>query len=161
MPVTSPGLKGIVAATTRLSDVMGDEGILVYAGYDINELAGRVSYEEVVYLLWHEELPNKAQLDKLKADLRAARELPAPVLDFLKNAPKDANPMDILRTGVSMLGLYDHAPVGPQTPEQLLPRAISLTAKVGVIIAYFHRARQGKSLPPVRTDLDEAAHFLT
>jgi citrate synthase len=59
-----------------------------------------------------------------------------------------------------MLGLYDHAPVGPQTPEQLLPRAISLTAKVGVIIAYFHRARQGKSLPPIRTDLDEAAHFL-
>ena len=60
MPVTSPGLKGIVAATTRLSDVMGEEGILVYAGYDINELAGQVSYEEVVYLLWHEALPNKA-----------------------------------------------------------------------------------------------------
>ena len=160
MPVTSPGLKGIVAATTRLSDVMGDEGILVYAGYDINELAGRVSYEEVVYLLWHDELPNKAELEKLKADLRAARTLPPPVLDFVKNAPKDASPMDILRTGVSMLGLYDHAPVGPQTPEQLLPRAISLTAKVGPIIAYFHRARQGKSLPPIRTDLDEAAHFL-
>src|SRR6201996_8088287 len=160
MPVTSPGLKGIVAATTRLSDVMGEEGILVYAGYDINELAGRVSYEEVVYLLWHEELPNKAQLEKLKADLRAARVLPGPVVDFLKNAPKDANPMDVLRTGVSMLGLYDHAPIGPQTPEQLLPRAVSLTAKVGVIIAYFHRARQGKSLPPIRTDLDEAAHFL-
>jgi citrate synthase len=160
MPVTSPGLKGIVAATTRLSDVMGEEGVLVYAGYDINELAGRVSYEEVVHLLWHEALPTKAQLEKLKADLRAARELPAPVLDFLKNAPKDANPMDVLRTGVSMLGLYDHAPVGPQSPEQLLPRAISLTAKVSVIIAYFHRARQGKSLPPIRTDLDEAAHFL-
>ncbi len=71
MPVTSPGLKGIVAATTRLSDVMGEEGILIYAGYDINELAGRVSYEEVVYLLWHEALPNKAQLEKLKSDLRA------------------------------------------------------------------------------------------
>src|SRR6202451_1178700 len=111
MPVTSPGLKGIVAATTRLSDVLGDEGMLMSAAYDINELAGRVSYEEVIYLLWHDELPNKAQLEKLKADLRAARELPAPVVDFLKNAPKDANPMDVLRTGVSMLGLYDHAPV--------------------------------------------------
>ena len=160
MPVTSPGLKGIVAATTRLSDVMGEEGVLVYAGYDINELAGRGSYEGGGYLLWHEALPNKAQLEKLKADLRAARTLLPPVLDFLKNAPKDASPMDILRTGVSMLGLYDHAPVGPQTPEQLLPRAISLTAKVGPIIAYFHRARQGKSLPPIRTDLGEAAHFL-
>ncbi len=139
---------------------MGEEGVLVYAGYNINELAGRVSYEEVVYLLWHDELPNKEQLEKLKADLRAARTLPPPVVDFLKNAPKDASPMDVLRTGVSMLGLYDRAPIGPQTPEQLLPRAISLTAKVSVIIAYFHRARQGKSLPPIRTDLDEAAHFL-
>ena len=68
MPVTSPGLKGIVAATTRLSDVMGDEGILVYAGYNINDLAGHVSYEEVVYLLWHDALPNKTELAKLKAD---------------------------------------------------------------------------------------------
>src|SRR6201996_982605 len=160
MPVTSPGLKGIVAATTRLSDVLGEQGILIYGGYDINELAGKASYEEVVYLLWNDRLPNKAELEKLKGELRAARELPAPVVDFLKKAPKDANPMDILRTGVSMLGLYDHAPVGPQTPEILFPRAISLTAKVGVIIAYFHRARQGKSLPPIRTDLDEAAHFL-
>src|ERR1700677_272086 len=135
MPVTSPGLKGIVAATTRLSDVMGEEGILVYAGYNINDLAGSVSYEEVVYLLWHEKLPNKAELEKLKADLRAARTLPEPVIEFIKHAPKDANPMDVLRTGVSMLGLYDHAPVGPQTDAQLLPRAISLTAKGGFIIA--------------------------
>src|ERR1700733_16258025 len=110
MPVTSPGLKGIVAATTRLRDVMGEEGVLVYAGYDINELAGKVSYEEVVYLLWHEALPNKEQLEKLKADLRAARTLPQGVIDFLKQAPKDANVMDVLRTGVSMLGLYDLAP---------------------------------------------------
>src|SRR5882724_9120335 len=99
MPVTSPGLKGIVAATTRLSDVMGEEGILIYAGYDINELAGKVSYEEVVYLLWHERLPNKAELTQFKADLCAARTLPAPVVEFLKHAPKDANVMDVLRTG--------------------------------------------------------------
>src|ERR1700733_6206406 len=101
MAVTSPGLKGIVAATTRLSEVMGEEGILIYAGYDINELAGKVSYEEVVYLLFHEALPNKAELAKLTADLRAARTLPEPVVEFLKNAPKDANVMDVLRTGVS------------------------------------------------------------
>ena len=160
MPVTSPGLKGIVAATTRLSDVMGEEGILVYAGYNINDLAGHVGYEEVVYLLWNDRLPNREELLKLKSELRAARTLPEPVIDFLRQAPKDANPMDVLRTGVSMLGLYDQAPMGPQTPEQLFPRAISLTAKVGVIVAYFHRSRQGKSLPPIRTDLDEAAHFL-
>jgi citrate synthase len=160
MPVTSPGLKGIVAANTRLSDVRGEEGILLYAGYDINELAGHVSYEEVVYLLWHDRLPNATELDKLKADLRAARALPDQVVEFLRHAPKGANPMDVLRTGVSMLGLYTQPIVGPQTETQLLPHAISLTAKVGVIVAYFHRARQGKELPPIRTDLDEAAHFL-
>jgi citrate synthase len=160
MPVTSPGLKGIVAASTRLSDVMGEEGVLIYGGYDINELAGKASYEEIVYLLWNDRLPTKAELEKLKGELRAARALPPPVVDFLRHAPKDASPMDVLRTGVSMLGLYDKAPVGPQTPEMLFPRAISLTAKVGVIVAYFHRSREGKELPPVRTDLDEAAHFL-
>src|ERR1700678_2492636 len=102
MPVMSPGLKGVVAATTRLSDVQGEQGILIYGGYDINELAGHVSYEEVVFLLWNDRLPTKAELEKLKADLRAARTLPPPVVEFLKHAPKDANPMDILRTGVSM-----------------------------------------------------------
>ncbi len=139
---------------------MGEQGILVYEGYNINDLAGHVGYEEIVYLLWNDRLPNKSELETLKSELRAARALPPPVVDFLRHAPKDANPMDVLRTGVSMLGLYDHAPVGPQTPTQLLPRAVSLTAKVGVIVAYFHRARQGLELPPVRTDLDEAAHFL-
>jgi citrate synthase len=160
MSVTSPGLKGVVAATTRLSDVQGEQGILIYGGYDINELAGHVSYEEVVFLLWNDRLPTKAELEKLKADLRAARTLPPPVVEFLRNAPKDANVMDVLRTGVSMLGLYTHPLVGNQTPEQLLPHAVSLTAKVGVIVAYFHRARQGKDLPSTRIDLDEAAHFL-
>jgi citrate synthase len=67
MPVIAKGLEGIVANSTTLSDVLGEEGILIYAGYNINELAGKVSYEEVVYLLWHGELPNKAQLEALRA----------------------------------------------------------------------------------------------
>jgi citrate synthase len=161
MPVVAKGLEGIVANSTTLSDVRGTEGILIYAGYDINELAGKASYEEVVYLLWHGALPTRWQLDELKSQLRAERELPRGVVNFIKSAPKGANPMDIMRTGVSMLGLYDSGlqeEAGREDANRR--RAISITSKVGVIAAYFHCTRQGLPLPEVRTDLDEAAHFL-
>jgi citrate synthase len=160
MPVTSKGLEGIVAAETAISDVKGVEGQLIYCGYDINELAGHVCFEEVIYLLWHGHLPNQKELDFLKRNLAAERDLPKGVVDFLKTAPKDANPMDIMRTGVSMLGLYDSGELGESALDLNRHRALSITAKIGVMAAYFHRARQGKSLPPVRTDLGEAAHFL-
>ena len=105
MTVIAKGLEGIVANSTALSDVLGAEGILIYAGYNINELAGKVCYEEIVYLLWHGELPNKSQLAELHEELGAQRELPQGVIDFILSAPKDANPMDVIRTGISMLGL--------------------------------------------------------
>ena len=161
MPVTAKGLEGIVANSTSLSDVRGSEGILIYGGYDINELAGKASYEEVVYLLWHGFLPNRPQLEELTSQLRAERELPKGVVDFIKSAPKTANPMDVMRTAVSMLGLYDSG-LSEETARVDADhrRAVSITAKVGVIAAYFHRSRQGHSLPRVRTDLSEAAHFL-
>jgi len=160
MPVTSKGLEGIIATDTALSDVLGAEGQLLYLGYDINELAGKVSFEEVIYLLWHGELPTRKELDFLCGELRNERELPQGVIDFLRDCPKDANPMDVLRTGVSMLGLYDRGEIGEDPLEPNRRRALSITAKVGVLAAYFHRARQGQTLPPVRTDLGEAAHFL-
>ena len=159
MPVTAKGLEGIVANSTSLSDVLGQEGILIYAGYDINEIAGNASFEETIHLLWHGELPNSAQLDSLIKKLRAARELPQPVVAFLRNAPKNAGPMDVIRTAVSMLGLYDANPKD-ESPEANYNRSVSITAKISVITAYFHRARNGQDLPPVRTDLGEAAHFL-
>jgi len=161
MPVTAKGLEGIIANSTRLSDVLGQEGILIYSGYNINELAGKATYEEVVYLLWHGHLPTAKQLAELKASLSEQRELPEGVISFIKSAPKRANPMDILRTAVSMLGLYDNEKEVEGEKEGLnFRRAISITAKIGVIAAYFHRSRQGLDLPPIRTDLGEAAHFL-
>ena len=161
MPVTAKGLEGIVANSTRLSDVLGQEGILIYSGYNINELAGKATYEEIVYLLYHGHLPNATELAEIKATLASLRELPDGVVNFLKTAPKDANPMDVIRTAISMLGLYDKEKDGEgETASANFRRALSITAKIGVIAAYFHRARQGKTLPPVRTDLGEAAHFL-
>jgi len=161
MSVIAKGLEGIVANSTALSEVMGAEGILIYAGYDINELAGKVSYEEVVYLLWHGKLPNQAELNELKKRLSDERELPKGIVDFILSAPKKANPMDVMRTAVSMLGLYDNDindEVARDSVDQR--RAISITSKISVIAAYFHRARQGLDLPPIRKDLGEAAHFL-
>ena len=108
-----------------------------------------------------EHCPTRWQLDELKSQLRAERELPRGVVNFIKSAPKGANPMDIMRTGVSMLGLYDSGlqeEAGREDANRR--RAISITSKVGVIAAYFHCTRQGLPLPEVRTDLDEAAHFL-
>ncbi len=156
----SRGLEGIVANSTRLSDVRGEEGQLIYCGYDINELVGKVTYKEVIYLLWHRKLPNRQELDAFVREIRRQRELPGPVIDFLKSAPRNAGPMDVMRTAISMLGLYDSDIGKEATPEINRRRATSITAKIGVVAAYFHRARNGKSLPPVRDDLTESEHFL-
>ncbi|MBS0661488.1 MAG: citrate synthase, partial [Verrucomicrobia bacterium] len=162
MPVTAKGLEGIVANSTRLSDVRGDVGQLIYAGYDINELAGKVTFCEVLFLLYQNRLPKVQELQEFEAKLRSYRQLPAQVVDFLKSAPKDAVPMDVIRTAVSMLGLYagGTAEEDPANRDQILHRCLDITAKIGVIAAYYHRARQGKDLPPVREDLTEAQHFL-
>jgi len=107
MSVISKGLEGVVATDTRLGDVRGQEGQLIYCGYDINELAGKASFEEVIYLLWHNKLPNRSELVEFKKLLAAERQLPDQVIEFLKTAPKTALPIDVLRTAVSMLGLHN------------------------------------------------------
>ncbi len=159
MALVSKGLEGIIAAETRIGDVRGQEGVLLYCGYDINELAGKASYEEVLHLLWHNRLPTKVELDKLTTALRAERELPQGVIDYLQGAPKDAKPIDVMRTAVSMLGSYDTHRHDLDMPKELAT-AIKLVAQIGIVAAYFHRARHNKELPPCRKDLSEAAHFL-
>ena len=163
MPITAKGLEGIVANSTALSDVRGEEGILVYEGYNINELAGKVSFEEVIFLLWYGKLPTAAELLKLHEELANQRNLPQGIIDFILSAPRDANPIDVIRTAVSMLGLYDKEGASDslnKTSACNHLRAVSITAKIGIIAAYFHRARQGKELPPINKDLTEAEHFL-
>ena len=101
------GLEGVVAANTRLSDVRGDTGQLIYCGYDIHELAGKVSYEEVVHLLHHNHLPNKPELAELKRTFAEFRELPEGVVNIIRELPRSTPPMHALRTGVSALGCFD------------------------------------------------------
>jgi citrate synthase len=154
------GLEGVIANETRLGDVRGQEGQLIYCGYEINELAGKVSFEEVIFLLWNNRLPKQAELTELKQQLAEERELPAQVIEFIKTTPRTALPIDVLRTAISMLGLHDPSLLLDDTLAANQRRAIAIQAKVSVIVAYFHRARNGLDLPKIRKDLGEAAHFL-
>ena len=158
-PSVSKGLEGIIAAHTRLSDVRGDIGQLIYCGYDINELAGKVSYEEVVHLLYHNHLPTTKELADLKAVLAGYRELPQGVIDLLTNLPKDCPPMHAIRTGVSALGCYDTTADDDNMDAQRR-KALRLIAQIPVITAYFHRSRQGLPLIAPDAKLGEAANFL-
>lgn len=155
------GLEGVIANESALSNVEGLKGELSYLGYDIDDLVEHCCFGEVTYLLLKGRLPNTKELQNFRAKLHQNRELPPQVIDFIKTAPQDASPMDIVRTGVSMLGLYDkRAKIGEPDHEALYEAALSIIARIPVIIAYFHRSRNGLDLPPVRTDLCSAAHFL-
>jgi len=101
------GLRGVVAAQSSIGDVNGEQGILIYQGYDIHDLAEHSTFEEVVYLLWHGELPTASQLDELKQRFSRNYEAPAEIIAAMKTYPKNADPMDVLRTAVSSLDFYD------------------------------------------------------
>jgi citrate synthase len=159
MAVIAKGLEGIVAAETRIGDVRGQEGVLLYCGYDINELAGKITFEECVHLLYHNSLPTAAALEKITMALRAEREVPQGVIDYLKGAPKTAKPIDVMRSAISMLGCYDTDRHDLDMGKDMAT-GIKLIAQIGIVAAYFHRARLGLELPPIRKDLSEAAHFL-
>ena len=153
------GLEGVVAASTRLSDVRGDIGQLIYCGYDINELAGNVTFEEIIHLLHHDHLPNREELDELKGLLAAKRELPKGVVEIIRKFPKDTPPMHAIRTAVSALGCFDPEADNDSMDENRL-KALRLIARIPIITAYFHRHRQGKILLPPEPSLGEAANFL-
>jgi len=159
MSSATKGLEGIVAAQTYLSDVRGDVGELIYRGYDINELAGNVGYEETVHLLHYGKLPNRAALDQLKAKLASFRTLPQGVIDLIQSLPKDTVPMSALRTGISALGCFDQT-ADDNSKESLVEKALRIIAQIPIVTAYFHLYRQGKPLVESRSDLGEAANFL-
>lgn len=155
----SKGLDGVVAAQTRLSDVRGDSGELIYCGYDINELAGKVTYEEVIHLLHYNHLPNEKELAELKATLVAERDLPQGVMELLHAVPKDTPPMDVIRTAVSALGCFDPDRDDPSQDGQRR-KAMKLIARIPIVTAAYHLIRQGKEVPASDGKLGEAANFL-
>ncbi len=158
MTVTGAGLEGIVAAESGICYIDGDAGILSYRGYNIHTLAEKATFEEVVYLLWNGRLPKQAELDELKAGLVANRAIPAEVAAFLKSTGKSL-PMDVLRTAVSMLSLYD--PLSrDSSPEANSKKAVKLMAQTATIVTTFDRLRNGKEVVEGDPKLSFAANFL-
>lgn len=154
------GLAGVVVENTRLSRVDGQKGELIYLGYDIDQLVD-CSFEEVVHLFLHGDLPSKGELDEIDAALKAERTLPERVLDFIAAAPKDDHPMATLRTAVSMLSADKKATVdGSQDEAAMKARAISLVSKTASIVAAISRARAGEAYVEPDTSLSHADNYL-
>ena len=158
-PMLNTGLRGVVIADTRISDVQGAAGKLIYRGYLIQDLAKTASFEEVAHLLIFEKLPNVAELKKFKAQLAAERGIPPAVIAALKTRPKNALVMDILQAGVPMLANHD-PDITDQTREAALRMAIRLIAKFPTIVAAWDRIRNGKEPLKPLPELDHAANFL-
>lgn len=163
MPTSTPengaGLRNAVVGDTRLSSIDGAAGKLTYCGFDIHDLAVNSTFEEVAYLLWYRVLPSRPALERFASALADRRELPAPLLALLTALPPQAVPMDVLRTAVSALGLFDPA-VKDMSPEATLEKAMRLTAMFPTILASYHRIGQGREPLAPRADLDTAANFL-
>jgi citrate synthase len=152
------GLEGVIAGESEICYIDGYAGILSYRGYNIHTLAEHATFEEVIFLLWSGRLPKQGELAQLKKDLAAERGLPGPVVDFLKGVGK-ASPMDVLRTAVSMLSLYDPEAQEMST-EANHSKAVRLMSKTASILTAFDRLRNGKSLIESDPNLGFSANFL-
>lgn len=153
------GLAGVIAADTALSRVDGERGELIYRGYNIQDLGEKASFEEVVYLLWNGDLPNRSQLEAFKAALVAKRALPSAVLRTMTSFPHEAHPMAVLRTVVSGLALIDPS-ADDISLEGARKKALWLTAVFPTIVAAWERIRNNQEPVAPRNDLGQAANFL-
>ena len=159
MASTGAGLEGVVATSSQICFIDGYQGILSYFGYNIHTLAESATFEETIYLLWNGKLPNRAELEQLKSSLTAQRALPEEMTAFLKNAPQGAQPMDMVRTAVSMLSLYDPLARDNST-EANVKKAVKLMARIATIVTSFDRLRNGKEVVGGDPALGYAANFL-
>ena len=152
------GLREVAAAETRISFV-DPLGALYYSGYDINDLVGRVCYEEVVHLLLYNKLPNKNELDNFRAQLVSEMKLPQAIIESIKSAPLASHPMEVLRTEVSHLSMYDpdHDYKSDHANKR---RAIRLVAKVPTMVATLHRLRTNQKLVVANEEIGFSENFL-
>ena len=158
-PSVAAGLEGVVVAESSISYVDGQNGRLVYRGYSIEDLAEHSTFEETTKLLLDDELPKKREFEEFRRQLAANRALDEQVMDLLHELPTDAEPMAVLRTAVSTLGLFD--PDGTDSsPEAVRRKAIRLIAQLPTIVAAFDRLRNGEEPVAPREDLSHAANFL-
>ncbi len=158
-PILNTGLRGLVIADTRICEVDGANGRLIYRGYLVQDLAENATFEEVSFLLLYEKLPDKDELEEFKRQLAAERALPPEVIAAMKTRPKEALPMDVLQAVVPMLANHD-PDIRDQSQEAVLRMATRLIAKFASIIAAWDRIRNNKEPVEPSPDLDHAANFL-
>jgi citrate synthase len=153
------GLEDVIAGESRICFIDGDKGILAYQGYNVHELAPNATFEEVCYLLWFGRLPKKSELDDITRQMASTRAIAPQVTNALKAFPKTALPMEVLRTAVSMLSMYD-SEAEDMSPEANLRKAIRLTAQTSTIVTAFDRIRNGKEPLDPRPELGHSANFV-
>ncbi len=158
-PILNTGLRGFKVASTRVSDVDGTVGRLIYRGFLVQDLAEKVSFEEVVYLLLYERLPQKIELENFNRQLVAERQIPPEVIAALETRPKDALSMDILQAAVALLAHHDPDTM-KNSPEAALRMGIKLIAKFPTIVAAWDRIRNNKKPLDPDPELGHAANFL-
>ncbi|WP_446744066.1 citrate synthase [Silvibacterium acidisoli] len=157
--VATKGLEGIVAANSGICWIDGDAGVLAYRGIDIHELASQSTFEETTYLLWHGKLPTKPELEAFSKQLASARTLPPQIIELLKSFPKTTTPMEVLRTAVSALSMYD-ADEKAVDHDSNVRKSFALTAQIPMIVAAFDRIRKGKEVIEADKSLSHAGNFL-
>jgi citrate synthase len=153
------GLEGVVAAETELCDLDGTNGRLAYRGYDIADLAGQATFEEVAYLLWMGELPTRVELDRFLAELATARPIPEDLVKAFALMPKQTDPMRVLQASVAILGMHD-PDATDNTHAANLRKSVRLTSQFATAICAHHRVRSGREPVPPAKDLSLAANFL-
>ena len=160
-PNYSPGLEGVPAGITSVSEIDSDRSSLQYRGYDVHDLAEKGSYEETSFLLIHGHLPNQAELTEFKKVLGEEREVPEAIYTALKAMPKTAHPMDFIRTAYSMLAPFDPDYAKPSTDKEAnIRKAVRIVAKGGTMVANGHRIRLGKEPKKPNPELSIAGSFL-
>jgi len=151
------GLEGVVAAQSSVCSII--DGVLSYAGINVDELAEHATFEEVIYLLWHGALPKRDQLDTLKKELAANAAVPKEVIDSIRSYPNGVHPMAALRTAVSSLALYDEE-AQDMSKEANYRKSIRLVAQTPTIVAAFARIRKGLEPVAPNPDYTLAQNFL-
>lgn len=153
------GLEGIIATKSSICWIEGAAGVLAYRGIDIHELAEHSDFEETTYLLWYGRLPTKEELRQFQKDLAATRTLDSKIYDLLKMVPHGANPMEVLRTAVSLLSLYD-PDEKDSSHDANLRKAYRITSQIAMIVAVFDRIRKGRAIVDPDPSLSHSANFL-
>jgi citrate synthase len=159
MPEVKTGLQEVVVAESAISAIDGGKGTLTYRGYEIDDLAEHSTFEEVVYLLWNGRLPKAEELEEFEGELTANRWLPPEIPEQLRQLPPTPHPMEVLRTAVSALSLYD-PDASDMSDEANRRKALRLTAQLATLVAAYGRIRLGRDAVSPVPKFSHAANFL-